>query len=193
MDIRDLKPGDPVMALSVKQPWANLIATGRKTVEVRTRRTNYRGPLLIVASQTGDKWPLEIVPPLPLKKPDAWMWHLAYGLAGIDRDPLTPTGVSLCLAELHHCDPFTFWFQCEAMCPHLLGANEYAWSLRNVRPVRQVPVRGMPGLFRVPFPGFSDASDQAAAEANPATGDPPQPAGRATRPPARGEAEREPE
>lgn len=41
-------------ALSVRQPWASLIASGRKTIEVRTWRTNYRGPLIICAS----KWPL---------------------------------------------------------------------------------------------------------------------------------------
>lgn len=37
-------------ALSVKQPWAGLIATGVKTIETRTWKTNYRGPLLICAS-----------------------------------------------------------------------------------------------------------------------------------------------
>lgn len=38
-------------ALSVKQPWASLIACGFKTIECRTWKTNYRGPLLICASQ----------------------------------------------------------------------------------------------------------------------------------------------
>lgn len=37
--------------LSVKQPWANLIASGSKTIEMRTWRTHYRGPLLIVSSK----------------------------------------------------------------------------------------------------------------------------------------------
>ena len=37
-------------ALSVKQPWAELIALGAKPIEVRTWRTDYRGPLAIVAS-----------------------------------------------------------------------------------------------------------------------------------------------
>lgn len=37
-------------ALSVRQPWAYLIASGKKTVECRSWRTNYRGPLLICAS-----------------------------------------------------------------------------------------------------------------------------------------------
>jgi hypothetical protein len=39
-------------ALSVRQPWANLIASGAKTIETRTWPTSYRGPLLIVSSKT---------------------------------------------------------------------------------------------------------------------------------------------
>ena len=38
-------------ALSVKQPWANMIASGEKTIETRRWPTDYRGPLLIVSSK----------------------------------------------------------------------------------------------------------------------------------------------
>ena len=41
-------------ALSVRQPWASLIAAGTKMIEVRSRRTSHRGPLLICASRFGD-------------------------------------------------------------------------------------------------------------------------------------------
>ena len=34
-------------ALSIKQPWAYLIAVGKKDVENRTWKTNYRGKILI--------------------------------------------------------------------------------------------------------------------------------------------------
>ena len=37
-------------ALSVKEPWAGMIRAGRKTIEVRSWATKYRGPLLICAS-----------------------------------------------------------------------------------------------------------------------------------------------
>jgi hypothetical protein len=37
--------------LSVRQPWADLIASGRKTLEVRSWSTAYRGPLVIAAAQ----------------------------------------------------------------------------------------------------------------------------------------------
>ncbi len=39
-------------ALSIKQPWANMIASGEKTIETRLWCTNYRGELLIVSSKT---------------------------------------------------------------------------------------------------------------------------------------------
>ncbi len=42
-------------ALSIKQPWAYLIAAGIKDVENRTWKTNYRGKFLIHAPQTIDK------------------------------------------------------------------------------------------------------------------------------------------
>lgn len=39
-------------AISIKQPWVNLIARGQKTIETRSWRTNYRGDILIVASKS---------------------------------------------------------------------------------------------------------------------------------------------
>ena len=39
-----------ILAVSVRQPWANLIASGRKTIETRSWKTTYRGKLLIVSS-----------------------------------------------------------------------------------------------------------------------------------------------
>lgn len=36
--------------LAIRQPWITYIAEGTKTVEVRTWRTHYRGPLLLAAS-----------------------------------------------------------------------------------------------------------------------------------------------
>lgn len=41
-------------AVSLKQPWANMIASGQKTIETRKWPTDYRGPLLVVSSKTPD-------------------------------------------------------------------------------------------------------------------------------------------
>lgn len=38
-------------ALSVKEPWASMIALGKKTIETRIWATAYRGPLLICGSK----------------------------------------------------------------------------------------------------------------------------------------------
>lgn len=38
-------------ALSVKQPWANMIARGEKTIELRSWGTKHRGDLLICSSK----------------------------------------------------------------------------------------------------------------------------------------------
>ena len=42
-------------ALSVRQPWASMIAQGTKTIETRTWSTGYRGDLLIVSSKKPEK------------------------------------------------------------------------------------------------------------------------------------------
>ncbi len=42
-------------ALSIRQPWADLILRGRKTLELRTWTVKYRGPLAIHASQTVER------------------------------------------------------------------------------------------------------------------------------------------
>lgn len=39
-------------AISLKQPWANLVATGKKTIETRAWSTKYRGDLVICSSQS---------------------------------------------------------------------------------------------------------------------------------------------
>ena len=38
-------------AVSIKQPWASLIAAGVKTLEIRAWPTDHRGPLLICSSR----------------------------------------------------------------------------------------------------------------------------------------------
>jgi hypothetical protein len=44
----------PVKALTIRQPWAELILRGRKPFELRSWRTNYRGPLAIHAAIRAD-------------------------------------------------------------------------------------------------------------------------------------------
>ena len=48
---------DDARVLTVRQPWASLIALGVKTIETRSWRTDYRGPLVIHA---GKLWPTPV-------------------------------------------------------------------------------------------------------------------------------------
>ena len=44
-------------AISLKQPWANLVASGKKTIETRKWTTDYRGDLVICSSKKPDIHP----------------------------------------------------------------------------------------------------------------------------------------
>jgi hypothetical protein len=50
--------GLPSLALSVRQPWAELILRGRKTIECRSRPTKVRGRILLYASKGAFGTPL---------------------------------------------------------------------------------------------------------------------------------------
>lgn len=40
-----------VKAISIKEPWASMIANGQKTIEIRKWRTKYRGKIVLCASK----------------------------------------------------------------------------------------------------------------------------------------------
>ncbi len=46
-------------ALSLKQPWAELVVSGRKTLEIRTWRTKFRGEFFIHASKISNAKAME--------------------------------------------------------------------------------------------------------------------------------------
>jgi hypothetical protein len=90
-------------ALSIKQPWANLIATGKKTIETRTWATLYRGELLLASSKCPRVYPAgyalavaRLVDCRPMTKADC-------EAAQCD---LYPGAVSWVLEEVHAIEPF---------------------------------------------------------------------------------------
>ncbi len=56
-------PQSDMRAITVRQPWASLIAAGAKTIETRPRPTSYRGPVLIHAGKTWNRQDLAGVLP----------------------------------------------------------------------------------------------------------------------------------
>jgi hypothetical protein len=109
-----------VKALSVRQPWASLIAAGLKTIELRAWRTRYRGPLVVVASTT-----------------PACAAARGY-----------PRGVTVALVDLldvRIARPSDAPAACVAAC----SRAGFAWELGNVRRLAPEPVRGRLGLFEL--------------------------------------------
>jgi hypothetical protein len=121
--------------LSIKQPWASLIASGRKTVEVRSWSTKYRGPLIVCASAAPDRRPFARA------------------------HELGPVGVVVCTVELVDVRPLTER-DADAACVTLPTEGLYAWVLRDARPVAElVPTKGRLGLY-CPGPELTAALDR---------------------------------
>ena len=125
-------------ALSVKQPWASLIAGGHKTIEWRSWRTNYRGPLLICAGKIPDDIYFEFD---PVEAGQNW-----------------PLGVAVAVVELADVRPFNPSKDIEAAMleddfrPPRPG---FSWVLKSPFALPGViPVRGQQGLFEVEIGGY---------------------------------------
>ena len=80
-----------VKCLSVKQPHAGRIASGEKTLEIRYRRTHYRGSLIICSS----------------KRPYI--------------DESQPVGVTLCVVDLVDCIEFDIKHEQQACIDYIPG------------------------------------------------------------------------
>lgn len=121
-----------IKALSLKQPWAELIANGRMTIETRRWRTSYRGPLLIVASL----------------KDDAEMLESATRNGDVDVASIV-RGRAVCVADLYDCRTLSGTDEEREGSLVQDCRGSYGWFLRDVRRVHSVPVRGQLGLYEV--------------------------------------------
>jgi hypothetical protein len=108
-----------VKAISIKQPWADMIMNGQKKIEVRTWKTRYRGDIIICASRNPKS----------------------------DR-----SGVALCIAELYDVRKITKIDETDACC-EVDTSKEYAWCLRNVRPLKYFPpAKGKLSIYDIELP-----------------------------------------
>lgn len=124
-------PSDKVKAISVKQPWASMIARGQKNIETRTWSTKYRGEIYIASSKKAD-----MVAMLDLSG------------AGVinSRDPM-PQGFALCVANLVDCRPMTEEDEAAACCKVYPEAS--SWVLENIRKITPFPVKGQLGIYEI--------------------------------------------
>ena len=118
--------GIKMKAISLKNPWAGWVYHGRKTIETRKWKTNYRGDLLICCSKTFDK-----NVPEGKYNPECYI-----------------TGKAICVVELYDIVKMTEEHQMKAMCKIYDGA--FAWRLRNVRKIKPVDISGQLSIFEIP-------------------------------------------
>lgn len=160
---------EPMKALTLWQPWAQLIAILAKLYETRSWATNYRGPIAIHAAKRD---PHDIMCCLPTNVQQA-MFDSLYAAFGIKSGALNKltTGAVIATAELVGCHkivrtgvgdrgPWT-----EVLLPGRgniltipLQGNEllfgdwtpgrYAWELANVKLLDEpIPAKGKQGLW----------------------------------------------
>lgn len=125
------------LALGVRQPWAELIVRGVKTVEVRSVDTQVRGPIYVYASKKLAE-------------------HPAAGRAAaeqeLDVDAL-PRGVIVGSVELVETAPCTAADARAACVPRSFAEGQFAWRLRNPERLNEpLTVRFLPyGIWFYPF------------------------------------------
>lgn len=116
-------------ALSVRQPWASLIADGCKSIEIRTWKTSYRGPVIIFAG--------------------ARPWQ------GEHEHELGPLGSVVAIVELYDCKPFDC-LDAPASCVPERELRRlsfespkqwYSWFLRDARHIAPLSAKGKLGLY----------------------------------------------
>ena len=117
--------------LAVRQPWATYIAEAVKTIEVRSWRTHYRGPLLIAASGK----------PQQVKNDEGKIETL-------------PTQCLVCVVDLVDVRP---WLrnEAEAACLDEWDTGYWGWHLANPRHVTPAHHRGRLNLYETNDSGIN--------------------------------------
>ncbi|MBW7932464.1 MAG: ASCH domain-containing protein [Gemmatimonadaceae bacterium] len=115
-------------ALSVRQPWAWLLAHGYKDVENRAWPTALRGPILLHAGQSVDK------------EGDAWL-RQRLGPA-VPLPPLASLPRGGIVGRAHLVD-------CVRASPSPWFFGPFGFVLADAAPLPFQPMRGMLGFFRV--------------------------------------------
>ena len=134
-------------AISLQNPWAQLVVSGFKTVEAKTWTTDYRGELLICSKARSDKSLEKAVLDVIEEETD-----LAF-----EQSEFFVNGAVLGKVQLVDIRPLTEDDLEESwMDPAELEAAEtplYAWVFDNAEPIAEpIEVKGKPRLFDIELP-----------------------------------------
>ena len=122
--------------ISIKQPYASLIAYGYKKYEFRTWKTNYRGQIYIHATKNIDKQAMEKYKDL----------NLDY-----------KTGCIIATANLSNCleinDEFRNYIRPKNVYPYIYNSvlnndkNKYAFEMTKIKVIKPIYINGQLGLW----------------------------------------------
>lgn len=124
--------------LSLREPWAALIAAGQKQIETRSWQTRYRGPLYLHASAG------------KIDRKDPHIQELLALIPGAELH----YGCIVCRCVLAGCvpmdDAFLRQMECrpvERLCGEY-APGRFAWLLEDIESLEQpIPAKGMLGLW----------------------------------------------
>ena len=124
-------------ALSLRQPWAELVMQGKKTLELRNWAVSYRGPLAIHAGKTLPVWAFRSV----LEAHGFRKAFLELPLGAVVATCTLVDCVRITLDNVPPAPEFDFGDY---------TTGRWAWYLSDVKPLAvPVPARGNLGLWEV--------------------------------------------
>lgn len=123
--------------LTIRQPWLQMFVMGLKHYETRSRKTSYRGPILLVSGKSMD-------PITPDGKQEQQMMTMTGSF---------PLGVAVCSGILTDCVPITEEFIAslseEEKLTGIYTVGRYAWKIENIQSVDPEPMRGYPWMWAI--------------------------------------------
>lgn len=123
-----------IPALTIKQPFASLIGWGQKTIETRSSKISYRGPLVICSGKKVFDGP-------SLLQPSALEYYEQYV-------EFMPQGLAIFVVDLVDCRPMRKEDESKALVPFVEGL--FSWVLSNPIEIYPFSVRGNIGAFNIP-------------------------------------------
>lgn len=146
-------------AISILQPWAQLVVTGEKKIETRSWKTGHRGWLAIHVSQRFRDSQRELASQEPFRG--------ALGRHGFKSASALPRGVIVGLVKLTDCVPTEQLTDVGSseLAFGIFTPGHWAWLLDEPRPL-EIPVSfpGSLGIFDIPDALFDASLQRLSAE-----------------------------
>jgi hypothetical protein len=139
-------------AITIWQPWAQLVAIGAKEYETRTFAPKYRGPVAIHAGKR-KQWGGMVIPYEPFRTP--------LRDAGIVTYETLPLGCVVAVGELTAIYATRELFLKLSKQERDFGdftPGRYAWRIQNMRMLEEpIPVKGQQGLWEWEAPEWVES------------------------------------